>query len=285
MSFQWATIGFDKNKSYFEKAVKNGRLGHAYLFWGPDMIGKRTFAVDLFRLINGRDNPVSDPDFKLISPNISEEETKIYIEDARGLKNFLSLKPYFGPYKFVVINDADRLTAEASNALLKVLEEPPPSSLIILITSNPKFLLSTILSRCSPVKFISQTKEQILAFLKQRKLKKDDEEFLLKVASGRLGWILNILEQKNLEYVKQGVDDLNKIVGKGIFEKMQFAKKIYEKGDYVTLMNNWANYLHADLARSDKRKLVMRNLISLNKIISQPQFNHRLALENFLINI
>ena len=141
------TIGFNKQREYFKNAVKNGHLSHAYLFSGPDGIGKKIFAYDLFRLVNQRE-PEGDPDFKLLTPRLEEEETQIYIEDIRDLKSYLSLKPYRGPYKFVVINDADRLVIEASNAILKLLEEPTQFTVIILVSSKPKLLLPTVLSRC-----------------------------------------------------------------------------------------------------------------------------------------
>src|SRR3989344_4845985 len=114
----WKTIGFDKNKKYFLDAIKNGNLSHAYIFCGPDGIGKKLFAYDLFSFINQRE-PEGDPDFKLLTPRLEDDDlpagrhgTKIYIEDVRNLKSYLSLKPYHGPYKFVVINDADRLVPE-----------------------------------------------------------------------------------------------------------------------------------------------------------------------------
>ena len=100
----WNTIGFDKNKKYFINIVKNGHLSHAYLFCGPEGIGKKMFAYDIFRLVNHREpenlKGQSDPDFKLLTPRLEEDDlpagrhgTKIYIEDIRNLKSFLSLKP------------------------------------------------------------------------------------------------------------------------------------------------------------------------------------------------
>src|SRR3989338_6742348 len=119
----WTVIGHNKNKQYFESCFKNKALAHAYIFCGPEGIGKKVFAHDLFRLVNKRE-PFGDPDFKLLSPRLEEGETKIYIEDIRDLKSYLSLKPYYGPYKFVIINDADRLVPEAANAFFKMLYEP-----------------------------------------------------------------------------------------------------------------------------------------------------------------
>src|SRR3990167_5524082 len=156
----WKTTGHNNNKKYFENVVKMGFLSHAYIFCGPEGIGKKMFAYDLFRMINQRE-PEGDPDFKLLTPCLEEDETKIYVEDIRNLKSYLSLKPYFGPYKFVIINDADRLVSEAANAFLKMLEEPSPLTVIILISSKPKLIPPTVLSRCEKVQFLPSHEKEI----------------------------------------------------------------------------------------------------------------------------
>jgi len=281
----WDTVGFDSNKIYFENAVKNGILSHAYLFWGPEMIGKKTFARDLYRLINGRDVIIDgDPDFKVLSPNLDKDETKIYIEDARDIRSFLSFKPYQGPYKYVLIDNADRLTAEASNSILKILEEPPSFSIIVLVTSKPKYLLPTILSRCSSIRFLPLKSEAMAPFIRNKKLNKEDGDFLLKVANGRLGWVINTLSSGDLNKIRKSLTDIEGVSKQGVFEKIQFAKKIYEKGDYPELISNWINFLHADLITSNQNQKLIKDLLSLHTLLSQPQFNHRLAIENFLIN-
>src|SRR3989344_250850 len=153
-------MSFNKQKKYFESVVKNGHLSHAYLFSGPEGAGKKDFAYDLFRMINGRD-PEGDPDLKLLTPRTEEDETKIYIKDIRELKSYLSFKSYYGPYKFVVVNDADRLVLEAANAFLKILEEPAPFSIIILVSYQPKFILPTVLSRCEKVQFLNLQEREV----------------------------------------------------------------------------------------------------------------------------
>src|SRR3989338_3137811 len=168
----WNTTGFDKNKKYFENAVKNGNLSHAYLFGGPEGIGKRMFAHDIFRLVNQRE-PEGDPDFKFIYPRIEDDETKIYTEDIRDLKAYLTLKPYYGPYKFVVINDADMLVQAAANSLLKILEEPSPFTIFILIISKPSLIIPTVLSRCDKVQFLPSGEKEI-----DDKTAKDVAEFV-----------------------------------------------------------------------------------------------------------
>lgn len=277
----WLTIGHRIQKSYFENTLKNENLSYVYLFHGPEMIGKKKFSQDLYCAINHRNGlSDTDPDFKFISPKLSKEETKIYIEDIRDIKSFLALKPYYGPYKFVIVDNADRLTEEASNAILKTLEEPPGHTIIILITSRPGFLLSTIRSRCQPIRFLPQTQEEIALYLKSKKISIQDKEFLVRLSSGRLGWVIKILENKELKKAKESIEEFQKILKQGIFERMQYAKKIYEKESYSNLTSNLMSYF-----KVTENAGLARQLLYLNKIISQPQFNHRLALENFLINL
>src|SRR3989338_1175719 len=287
-------IGHVKQKKYFANLIKNGSLSHAYLLSGPEMIGKKLFALNLYQILNGRESE-NDPDFRLITPKIEEGETKLYIEDIRDIKKFLSFKVYNGPYKVVVIDDAHRLTTEASNALLKTLEEPSPFSVLFLVTHMPKSLPGTILSRCEEVAFLPARAEEVVEFLKDirqrrtslwpEKLNKSDEEFLIKISFGRLGFIERLLQGDELDFAKKAVDDLRKLLGKGAFEKMDYVKKMHENKAYGQTVGYWLDWLYANLNNSPKNTLIVRNLLELNSIVSQPQFNHRLALENFLLNL
>lgn len=241
----WKVLGHNNNKKYFECVVKKGFLSHAYLFSGPDGIGKKIFAYDIFRLVNQRE-PDGDPDFKLLTPRLEEDETKIYIEDIRDLKSYLSLKPYYGPYKFVIINNADRLVPEASNAMLKLLEEPMPFTVIILVSSKPKLLLPTVISRCEKVSFLPSKEISI------------DKE------------------------TAKSVDEFLQISKQGITERLQYAEKIFAGKNYQNLV---IGLIHTLRSQENPNHKVLKNLLRLNYLLSQPQFNHRLALENFLVNL
>ena len=241
----WKTTGHNNNKKYFENVVKMGFLSHAYIFCGPEGIDKKRFAYDLFRMINQRE-PEGDPDFKLLTPCLEEDETKIYVEDIRNLKSYLSLKPYFGPYKFVIINDADRLVSEAANSFLKMLEEPLPFTVMILVSSKPKFILPTVLSRCEKVSFLPSGEK--------------------------------VIDKKTAE----SINEFLSVAKQGITERMQYAEKLFAGKDY---QNTVVGLIHTLRARENPNHKVLKNLLHLNSLLSQPQFNHRLALENFLINL
>ena len=286
-------VSHDKQKKYFSRIITNNALGHAYLFTGPEMIGKKTFAFELASEISQR-SVTNDPDFKFISPKIEDGESKIYIEDARKLKSFFALKPYQGPYRIAVINDAHCLTAEAANALLKIIEEPPALSVLILVTSIPGMLLPTIVSRCEEVKFLSASKEAVADFLHDRiknndsqsqRLTDNNKDFLITLAGGRIGLAERLLAGNELTSARKAIDDLRKLLTAGIYEKMDYAKRVHEKGDYRPRIDYWLNWVSAHLKNSSKNEKIVKNLLSLSAVVSQPQYNHRLALENFLLNL
>ncbi|MGB9911048.1 MAG: hypothetical protein ACPLKP_00340 [Microgenomates group bacterium] len=105
------------------------------------------------------------PDLSLSYPDlffVKGEENSIQIETIREIKKWLTLKPYFGKGKVVIIQNGEKLTLPAQNALLKTLEEPPSNTLIIITTQMPELILPTILSRCQIIR-ISQEKEIIFS--------------------------------------------------------------------------------------------------------------------------
>lgn len=277
-------VGHNKQKKYFQNVIKNGAVSHAYLFTGSEMIGKKMLALELFELINGKSH-INDPDFVSIGPNLSDGEFKIYIEDVRKLKSFFRFKPYIGPYKLAVIDEAHCFTNEAANALLKILEEPPRFSVIILVSSTPGLIPATIVSRCEKVSFNEATEKETMDYLIEKKVNKEDGEFLIKLAGGKIGLINHLIEGDNIIEAKKAVDDLRKLFNSGVYEKMDYAKKIHEAGDYQPKVGYWLNWVSAHLTGSPKNKKIVENLLALNQLISQPQFNHRLALENFLLNL
>ncbi len=145
--------------------IDRGRLAHGYLFSGEPGVGKRAVARAFGTALLCRERTGGEgcgrcpscakvqsgnhPDLMLIAP----ESRVIKVEAVRGLEEWMSLKPYEGGYRVVIIEDADAMNESAANAFLKTLEEPPPVSVIILISSRPLLLPATIRSRIQPVPF------------------------------------------------------------------------------------------------------------------------------------
>ena len=287
-AMEWQTLGFDKIKNLFEKTSENGQLSHAYIFSGQEMIGKRMLALELADFVNRADpNPVFQPDCLFVDSGVSESGQTITIEEIRRVKNFVSLSPYAGPYKFVIINDAHLMTTEAQNALLKVLEEPSPSSILILVTANPNSLLPTIASRCQEIKFPPHPKRIIEDILKNSGLPRSEAEFLTEFSNGRIGLVKTVIKEKSFGEIKDSVEELVRLVRADINERLTVAQKLTDEKNKQDLMKKvlyWILYMRMRI-NEPKAPKILGGLVGLHKVIAQPQFNHRLALENFLVQL
>ena len=124
-------IGNEKNKQILEKTVKLNKVSHSYIFCGIEGIGKKEIAKEFANMILNKDIN-NNPDFLLIEP----EDGKIKIEKIREIQKKAAEKPIISDKKIYILNDADTMTTEAQNCLLKTLEEPPEYLTIILICSN-----------------------------------------------------------------------------------------------------------------------------------------------------
>src|SRR5438270_9920961 len=199
-------IGHEQPKRFLQSALQSGRLPHALLFHGQDRIGKRLMAKVLAQTVNCEAEPAlsppdacgacrschqidigSHPDVTIIEATSGKGET----EQTRDIESRFIYRPLVGSRKIVILDNADLLRQEAANALLKTIEEPPPDSLIILVSSHPESLLPTIRSRCQEIRFAPLALDQVEAAVRrQRGLPQQDIRFLAVISGGRLGLAL-----------------------------------------------------------------------------------------------
>ena len=173
-------IGHKKIIDGLEKNIIDNNLLHAYIFCGADGIGKKKVAFDFAEKIlckNEKDKLMfrtqNHPDFKYICP---DDKNSIKIEKIREMIIDVYVKPIKSEYKVYIIDDADKITVQAQNALLKTLEEPSTFCTIILITSKYFEIIDTIRSRATKIQFENLSDEDIKKYMKDNNINIDIEE-------------------------------------------------------------------------------------------------------------
>ncbi len=192
--------GHEQPVAILKRALANNTLAHAYLFSGDVGIGKKLTALALAAAVNCQNRGPQGgcgvcpscrktasgghPDIHLLVPDGEE----IKIDQIRQIQESLSLRPFEGTKKTLIVDFAESMNRPSSNAFLKTLEEPPGDALIILITSIPQSLLPTIRSRCQEIRFQPLPRRTLAQFLvRERGLSKEDAWFLAALARGSIG--------------------------------------------------------------------------------------------------
>jgi DNA polymerase-3 subunit delta' len=198
-------IGHEKVLSFLEKSLKNGQLSHAYLFVGPEGVGRAAVAEWLIKKVLGPSG-LSHPDVSVVKRLVDEKTDKIkseiVVRQIRELRERLAMSGFLGGRKFAFIEEADALNVEAANALLKTLEEPTSDTTLILSALSSDRLLPTIVSRCQIIRFTPVAREKISRVLIERGVPRAEAEALAALSAGRPGYALRLLhdeEARSLE--------------------------------------------------------------------------------------
>ena len=204
-------IGNSRVKKILKKALANARIPNSLLFSGPDGVGKHAIAIVVAKAMNclqktddacevctscisiSRGN---FPDVMLISP----EKNILKIEQMRMLKETAYLKPMIGKKRIFIVEQAEKMNAAAANSVLKILEEPPLFSHIILLTNNTYIILPTIKSRCQTLDFASVSRQDIENCLIERKVDQAQAKILALLARGNLNKALGMDWEDIQEY-------------------------------------------------------------------------------------
>ena len=320
MVYTWQVDQWQRALRY----LNNNRLAHAILLSGPSAIGKLEFCLSYIQRMNCT-QPTQDnyacgtcgdchlfkarthPDVRMI--NVDENDQvkgeQIKIDDIREINRFMSLSRQRGLYKVVCINQAERMNINAANALLKALEEPPPNSILFLISDRADTLLATIKSRCQIWKFGLPDYKQALNWLQQQE---EDAAWqsLLPVSGNRpllalelhktglgearatfyhhLNQLMQDQEKTTTISAKLQNEELEKLVG---WQQTWCADLIrcHYKKQPVTIENpDIRRSLHSLIGRVDLQLLYsyLDKLIELRRFSSAP-LNKRLFIEDMLI--
>ena len=240
MSTYESILGHQRQIAQLDQARKVKRVAHAYMFSGPDGVGKELVAFAFAQALNceaSEDVPCGNctscmkiskgghPDVRLVA---SEEElvTRGLIESEKKrapsaqirnaqldeLADLFRHRPYMGRFKVVIVVDAHKMNINSQNRFLKTLEEPSSDSVIILLTDRPNALLSTVRSRCQALEFGSISRSLISSVLQQKLGLADDRaDVLAAMAQGSLGRAMFLAESDVLEMRDRLVGSLTEL--------------------------------------------------------------------------
>jgi DNA polymerase-3 subunit delta' len=288
-------IGHKKIISYLEKSIQRNNLHHAYLFSGPEHIGKFTVAVDFSKKIIGEAREV-EPDLIIIRPEIEEKEGRVRkkaidVETVRELQRRLSMTPE-RKYKIAIIDEAELLNIQAQNALLKTLEEPPKNVIIFLVAQNQEKMLPTIISRCVVKKFTPVSTEEISKIIPVAD--KDAEEIIF-WSLGRPGLAMSYInDKKELDAARETLADLKKVISSNMAERFSLAETwskdtviLAEKLSFWMVMLRHSIVSQKDyLTLSPQKTLgVMDKISGMLEALKNTNANARLMLENVMLEI
>ncbi len=251
----WGVHGQDGAVEALRRAIGSGHLAHAYLLTGPRGAGKATLARRLAQVLvspSEADATVPDlqtraaraleqgelPDVERIAiggvcdesnhDHLKDNSTRIRICQVRRLERVAALAPFGSPRRIFVVDTADDLQPEAAHSLLKTLEEPPASVLIVLLAADPDALLPTIRSRCQEVALRPMPHEALAAALvASAEVEPERAEVLARMAQGRYGLALRMHADPSLGVLRESVmDDVRRLARAGRSERFDYAEKL-----------------------------------------------------------
>lgn len=286
-------IGNTNIKTVLEKSIKQNKLSHSYLFVGIQGIGKKMIATEFAKMILCLDDNKycnhcksciefdtnNNPDFVLISP----DENNIKIEQIRDIQKRIQEKPIISEKKVYIIDNADLMTTEAQNCLLKTLEEPPEFAVIILIGSNSNTFLPTIKSRCTIMNFNKISDEEMTKYLREKCDVKNIDQNMLYMYQGSIGKALE-LKEKQEEY-KNIENIINNINRYDLIDFINNAEILYKSKEEI---NDILDYINVILFNKAKDEYLYTNCIQIvenTKKRLKQNANYDMSIDNMLFNI
>ena len=304
-------VGNNKIKESLKNAVKSNNVSHSYLFIGKAGVGKKLFAKDLAKKVmclgsnydaqdnvlrSARDNKEkvesenlslefdncdscikfdanSNPDFSIIVP----DGKSIKIEQIRDLQAKILEKPISSNKKVYIIDDADTMTEESQNCLLKTLEEPPEYAMIILIASNENRMLQTIKSRCVIIRFEDLTNEEISQILHT------NDQDIIRLCEGSVAKADTISEKREMfAQLKNIADYLSK---NSLIDVLNNSDLLYSSKDDIMTLLDFLNIIFFEKAKENIKYSKAINIIEKTKKKIMANNNYDMCMDYMLMHI
>lgn len=275
-------VGQESIISHMKNAIKLNKISHAYIINGEKGMGKKTIAKIFSMTLQcekGGDEPCmqchsckqamsnNHPDIRWIT---HEKPSTIAIDEVREqINNDILIKPYSSKYKIYIVDEAEKLTVQAQNALLKTIEEPPAYGIIMLLTNNKDSFLQTILSRCIALEMRPVASTDIINYLREKeKIPDYQAKMVVNFAGGNLGRAIRLASMEEFNELKDmvirhltGICDASVTDISGyVKEAATFKDNIAE---YIDLMVAWFRDVLIFKASKDINQLIFKEDISL----------------------
>lgn len=274
-------IGHEQIIEHFQNAIQLNRISHAYILNGEEGTGKKLladwFATTLQCETKGitpcgqcrscrQEENRNQPDIIWIT---HEKPGSIGVEDVRGqIVGDIQIKPYGSPYKIYIIEEAEKLTVQAQNALLKTIEEPPAYGIIMFLTTNADSFLPTILSRCVVLDLKPVSNAAIIKYLMEQIHVPDDKANVCAAfAQGNVGKAVRLASSEDFEEMKQHtgklLQNMETMDVSGILDYLKeitdYKENIY---DYLDLLLVWFRDVLLFKATKDANVLILREEVT-----------------------
>ncbi|HYR64777.1 MAG TPA: DNA polymerase III subunit delta' [Reyranella sp.] len=266
-------LGHDTAEKTMLAAHRSGRLHHAWLVSGPRGIGKATLAWrfarfllagqaqgGLFGASDSLDVPADAPGRSLVdarshpdlfhlrrtlNPDTGRMRAEIAVDDVRELGAFMHMTPAMGQWRVAIVDAADEMNRNSANAVLKVLEEPPPNAVLLIVAHAPGRLLPTIRSRCRRLALQPLPDEMVMRLLGDYApdVKEEERAVLARLSEGSIGRALELAGAGSLDLYREMVDVLATLPELDMARLHGFAERFARRGEEANAAWRSLNYL------------------------------------------
>jgi DNA polymerase-3 subunit delta' len=239
----WNLVGHEWAADILKKHIQKGNVRHAYLFCGPDGVGRRSLALRFAQALTcptaqetgepclicptcQRIGRMQHPDLFVVS--VPENRKEILIEQVRALQHDLSLAPYEAPYRIGLLLEFQNSSDAAQNAMLKTLEEPTSHVILLVTASRPEDLLPTIASRCEIILLRPAGLDECnLALEKETDVCREEAEKIVRLSGGCYGQALTLRQNPDaIVKINNLIDGMLRVMASPLHERFAYAEEL-----------------------------------------------------------